>query len=129
MISMSKVVKEEAGGNAAVMPLIKRVFETRNDAHFAHWRAKSGFRHEALGDFYGQVIDQIDAIAEDFQGMRGQFKTGPTMDDMRAHLEAEAKWIADNRERLAGGCPSVLNKIDDLIGIYSATLYKIRDLE
>lgn len=48
--------------------LIARVFGTRNAAHLAHWKEASGYRHETLAAFYGDVLDALDKLVEAYQG-------------------------------------------------------------
>ena len=44
--------------------LISKVFCTRNCAHLAHWASDSYAEHEALGSFYGDIIDILDNFVE-----------------------------------------------------------------
>ena len=44
--------------------LIARVFYARNLAHWNHWRTSSYAQHQALGAFYDDVIDNLDALVE-----------------------------------------------------------------
>lgn len=111
--------------------LIARVFQTRNAAHLAHWAAKGpgGYaRHMALGAFYEDLIEKLDAIVECHQGTRGRVLVAyegarVSPDEIVAHISAEAEWIAMNREAIAGGSPSVANLVDDLHGLYAKTAY------
>jgi len=125
---MSKVLKDEGGGSSSMAQLAKRVFKARDAAHFQHWKTKSYAKHMALGSFYDDVIEQMDAIVEDFQGVKGLIPSDGDDGDILSQLQSECEWIAANREKLAGGVPSVLNKIDDLIGIYTSTIYKLKHL-
>jgi len=118
-----------ADGKATIEQLVARVFASRNAAHLTHWTTKSYSQHAALGEFYDGVIDQIDAIVEDYQGTKGLIKVEASSDALISKLEQEAKWIGEMREALSGGVPSVLNKIDDLQGIYTTALYKLKTLK
>lgn len=112
--------------------LVTRVFQIRNAAHLAHWAAQgegSFARHMALDGFYSGLIPQIDEIVEAYQGTKGLIKINGSSEKMLPYIQDEAKWIAANREELAGGVPSVLNMIDDLHGIYSTAAYKLRFLK
>ena len=54
--------------------LISRVFYARNLAHFDHWRATgagSFSKHMALGTFYDEIIEALDALVEAHQGQYG----------------------------------------------------------
>lgn len=113
--------------------LVSKTFNTRNAAHLAHFRTRSYAQHVALGAFYDGIIDKVDAIVEAYQGTHGLIVV--SMDayaiDHTAileHLQSEMHWIKANREQIANGSPSVLNMLDDLHGLYAATVYKLRFL-
>jgi len=115
--------------------LISRVFYARNLAHFEHWRAKgegSFAKHMALGEFYDGVIDAIDPLVEAYQGAYDLIKAIPapkqTMSDSLKCLEADAKWIEENHEKICGGNRAVANLIDTLTGVYLSAIYKLRNL-
>lgn len=114
--------------------LVSRIFATRNAAHLAHWAATgegSDARHRALGDFYDGLIDKIDDIVEIHQGAFGLIGSVEPCDvdgDIVVHIGAEANWIVKNRTELAGGLPPIENTLDDLVGLYLKTFYKLRNL-
>ncbi len=115
--------------------LVSRVFYTRNAAHLAHWKTKSFAQHDALGDFYPAIIDNIDTIVEAFQGYHAliaqvQPRPGPMLpNDMVEHLMDEVEWIEENREKIAKDCSAIENLIDNLSGTYMSALYKLRNLK
>jgi hypothetical protein len=115
--------------------LISRVFYARNLAHFEHWRAKgdgSYAKHIALGEFYDGVIDTIDPLVEAYQGAFDLIKAIPvpeqTMSDSLKCLEADAKWIEENHEKICKGNRAVGNRIDNVTGVYLDAIYKLRYL-
>lgn len=113
--------------------LIARVFATRNAVHLAHWKTTSFAEHSALGDFYGDLIDGIDEIIEDYQGAFGLI--GPVKipdispDSIAVHISDEAKWIEQNRESLSRGVNSIAARIDDFVSKYLRTAYKLFNLK
>jgi DNA-binding ferritin-like protein len=42
-------------------------------AHVWHWQTKKYSQHEALGDFYENLQEQVDELAEIFMGVGGDF--------------------------------------------------------
>lgn len=115
--------------------LVGRVFATRNAAHLAHWAAKgpgSYAKHMALGGFYDGLVDKIDAIVEMYQGYVGLI--GPIKQStvnpkgIVEHLVEEAEWIAEHRDEIAEDCSAIENQIDDLVGHYLTTIYKLKNL-
>ena len=112
--------------------LISRVFAARDVTHREHWRTSSYAQHVALNEFYDAVIDQIDEIVECTQGQFGlvgdfQVETSP-VGNITTWLQAEADWIATNRDELAQGNHSIENLIDSLVSIYQRTIYKLTHL-
>jgi len=112
--------------------LINRVFWTRNLCHVTHWGTESYAQHMALGSFYEDIIGALDSIVEAYQGRYAKVKPyvedNQVPDDLIAHLEEEADWIATNRCTIARDCATIENMIDTLAGTYLATLYKLKEL-
>lgn len=116
--------------------LISRVFYARNLAHFEHWRAKgegSFAKHMALGEFYDEIIDAIDALVEAYQGAFELIGSIPapeaTSGDILKALQADAEWIEENHESVCNGNRAVANLLDTVTGTYLSTIYKLRNLK
>lgn len=109
--------------------LITRVFKDRNAAHASHWTTKSFAEHEALGDFYEDVISAVDRYVEAHQGTFGQMEKAPDeVTDIAAHLRDELMWLTENRSKIAKDVPALENLLDELTGVYMKTLYKLENL-
>lgn len=115
--------------------LIARVFYARNVAHFEHWRAEGvgGYaRHQALGEFYDEVIDALDKLVEAYQGAFGIIGTVPApktkADDILLILVEDAEWTEKNHDKICKGNRAVANLIDGVTGVYLTTTYKLRNL-
>jgi hypothetical protein len=117
---------------AKIEELAARVFAARDAAHRAHWKTGSFAAHMALGEFYDSVIDEVDAVVEVYQGafgLIGPFSvTSEPPANLVGYLEAETKWIEENRDDFANGNTAVGNLVDSLIGVYRRTLYKLTNL-
>lgn len=113
--------------------LASRVFAARDVAHRAHWATKSYSEHMALGAFYDDVIENIDAIVEAYQGehgLIGNFSVVvPAVSNVVGYLKREAEWIADNRTAISQGCTMIQNLIDGLSETYRTTIYKLVNLK
>jgi DNA-binding ferritin-like protein len=113
--------------------LVSHVFAMRNAAHAAHWATKSFSEHKALGKFYDELIDKIDAIVEAHQGWYGLIGEVRILmmpkGDIASKIRDEATWIAQNREKIAQKNTMLENLIDDLMGLYSTTHYKLVNLK
>lgn len=109
--------------------LIKRVFDTRNSAHVKHWKTESYAEHQTLGEFYEKLIDKIDHLVETYNGGVEMIKDIEGVDPATIKmLEEEMLWIAQHRSKLAQGAPAIENILDDLVGMYANTLYKLERL-
>ena len=113
--------------------LVSRAFAIRNAAHLAHWATKSFSEHMALGSFYDEVIEKIDGIVEAYQGWFGLIGAVPqaaiSKDHIAKQIGDEAIWIADNRAKISRNVTMLQNLIDDLLGLYSTTHYKLVNLK
>lgn len=113
--------------------LVARVFKTRNQAHLAHWKTKSYAEHQALGSFYDDVIDILDKLVEACQGSKGIIGhvnlscKDESMDVIKA-LTEDANWASANRAKISKGVPAIDNIVDELVGTYLSTLYKLKNL-
>lgn len=128
------VSKAKTGPEDVICELIAKVFTTRNLLHFAHWNAKTLSLHLAVGDLYDEVIDDIDAIVEVYQGKFGLItdlhcSAAALPADITLHVKAEAQWVEDNRSFISKGETSIENLIDNLIGHMHRTVYKLENLK
>lgn len=113
--------------------LISRVFKTRNQAHLAHWKTKSFAEHEALGSFYDELIDKIDGLVEACQGSKGiighvDLSCKDESVDIIKCLTDDANFISRNRAKIGHGVPALENILDEIVGLYLTTLYKLKNL-
>lgn len=109
--------------------MIKRAFELRNAAHVQHWKTKSYSEHKALGHFYEDLIDIVDKYVESYQGGVDLIGDVDGVDPATIQMiEQEMLWIATNRAELAKNAPALENILDDLVGMYARTLYKLENL-
>lgn len=112
--------------------LIARVFGTRNHANLEHWKTKSYAQHQALGGFYEEVISILDRFIEAYIGLGYEVKELPKhtlKDTVLKCLIDDAKWIAENREKLAESVEALENILDELVALYLTTIYKLKNLK
>lgn len=121
-------MSKEAGQMTAL------VFVGRDMAHRAHWRTRSYAEHMALGGFYEDVIPLLDRFVEQYQGRYNELLDVPLLDnefegEIADVLEQQMAWIEDNREKICSRDETSLhNVIDEIVGLYQTTLYKLRFL-
>lgn len=114
--------------------LIGHLFLARDVTHSVHLNTRSYAKHKALGSFYGKVIDLADDLAEMYQGRHGLIgpitlhsadKTGNVVD----FLEDSLKKIEELRYKVCEKEDTAIqNTIDEIVGLYLSTLYKLKFL-
>ena len=111
---------------------IALLFMARDITHREHLKTRSYAAHMALGAFYPEIIELADDLAEAYQGCEGKLiqipyvkntATGSVESILRTHLE----WISKNRKKLTDES-SIQNIIDEIVGLYQSTLYKLKFL-
>lgn len=109
--------------------MIQRAFEIRNASHLQHWKTKSYAQHKALGNFYEDLIEITDKYVEAYQGgvkLIGKIE-GEKSDIIKA-IEEQMLWLSKNRSQLAQDIPALENILDEMVGLYLKTLYKLENL-
>jgi hypothetical protein len=114
--------------------LIGLLFLGRNVAHSVHLNTRSYSKHKALGHFYKDVIELADKFAEAYQGRHGLVgpiaipatkKTANIIDFLQGQIDEIEKGRYDVCEKTD---TPIQNIIDEIVGLYLSTLYKLRFL-
>lgn len=110
------------------------LFLARDVAHSVHLNTRSFSKHSALQTFYDEVIELADKFAEAYQGRKGLIgpislmsakKTG----NITEFLEDSLKEIEDCRYEVCDKTDTpIQNIIDEIVGLYLSTLYKLKFL-
>ncbi len=107
------------------------LFHSRTNAHINHLKTKSYAKHAALAAYYDSVVDLVDAIAENYQGLYGIIPTYPVIyapaSDPVEDLSTVQTWIAANRREISDDT-SIQNQIDNVADLINTTLYKLKNL-
>lgn len=114
--------------------LIIKLFHARTTAHVLHLKTRNFAQHKALNEFYDEIIDLADSLAEAYQGDYGLIEDYPPrytpFDDPLALMNDIAEWIEKNRAGLWDGDDTHLaNILDEIRALVSATTYKLRFLK
>lgn len=110
------------------------LFLARDVTHSVHLNTRSFAKHMALQGFYEEIVGLADSFAEAYQGKHGLM--GPIalmsakkttnvvefLQDQMDEIEAERYKIVDKE------CTPLHNIIDEIVGLYLSTLYKLRFL-
>ena len=110
------------------------LFLARDVAHSVHLNTRSFAKHSALNEFYDNIVDLADKFAEAYQGRHGLIgpitlmsakKTGNIvefLEDSLADVEAMRYKVCDKTDT------AIQNIIDEIVGQFLSTLYKLKFL-
>ena len=110
------------------------LFTARNVAHSAHLSTRSYAKHVALQGFYDGVIDLADKFAEAYQGRHGligpiSLMSAKKTTNIVEFLEDSLADIEKMRYDVVEKTDTPLqNIIDEIVGLYLSTLYKLKFL-
>lgn len=113
---------------------IGHLFLARDVTHSAHLNTRSYAKHKALGKFYTDVIDLADSLAEAYQGRHGligpiALKGAKAPSNLVAFLESSLSDIESCRYEVCDRDDTAIqNIIDEIVGLYLSTLYKLKFL-
>lgn len=112
--------------------LIARCFHARTAAHIFHLKTRSYAAHKALNEFYDQIVDLADTVAETYIGCNGLIETYPAKFTMPSDplrmLDELYDWIEKNREQVSDES-HIQNEIDGICTLIDSTRYKLRILK
>jgi len=115
--------------------LIAVLFLSRDIAHKAHLSTDSYAQHMALGSFYDGIIDLADKLTEAYQGRSDKLLEIPYMEDEEggdiiSDLKKYQDWIESKRYEAAPKEDTpIQNIIDEVVGLYLSTRYKLTRLK
>ena len=113
---------------------IGELFLARDVAHSVHLNTRSFSKHMALNTFYDGVIDLADKFAEAYQGRHGligpiSLMSAKKTTNIIEFLEQSLKDIEDMRYEVVSNTDTpIQNIIDEIVGLYLSTLYKLKFL-
>ena len=111
--------------------IIAILFLDRTLTHMEHLRTDSYSKHKALQKFYEGVVELADDLAEMYQGYEGLMKDIPVLDHPpKGKIDDILARRVIEIEKLRKGCSlsAIQNKIDEIVGLYLSTVYKLRQL-
>jgi DNA-binding ferritin-like protein len=106
----------------------------RDIIHLCHWKSKgtgSYAEHSALGDLYDAMQDHADNITELIQSYKGIMDIsvpGAKVTAPLPYLEKYRTELISMIETMESEMPDVSNKVQDMIGDISKTIYKLKNL-
>jgi hypothetical protein len=131
-IKNGMAVKGEDNGDETLVELVMDLLHSATVAHIMHWQTESYAQHIALGEFYGEMPDLVDAVVEAYQGKNNvilaQFP--PAMSNYEemqplAYMEYLNEELTEGRS-LFGDDPEIQNLVDAIADLIDSTMYKLR---
>jgi len=110
------------------------LFLARDVAHSVHLNTRSFSKHSALNTFYDEIVELADKYAEAYQGRHGMIgpislKSARKDGAILPFLEDSMAYIEENRYKVCDKTDSALqNIIDEIVGLYLSTIYKLKFL-
>lgn len=110
------------------------MFLGRDVAHSVHLNTRSFAKHMALQAFYEGIVDLADKFAEAYQGKYGliggiTLQSAKKTANIVEFLQDQMDEIEANRYKVVDKeCTPLQNIIDEIVGLYLSTLYKLRFL-
>jgi len=110
------------------------LFLARDVAHSVHLNTRSYSKHKALRHFYNNIVDLADKFAEAYQGRHGLIgpitlmsakKTGNIVEFLEDSLSEVERMRYDVCKK---DDTPLQNIIDEIVGQYLSTLYKLKFL-
>ena len=113
---------------------VGHLFLARDVTHSVHLNTRSYAKHKALNEFYDGIVDLADSFAEAYQGRHGLIgpislqsakKTGNVIEfltDSLAEIETNRYKVCEEKDS------AIQNIIDEIVGLYLSTLYKLKFL-
>jgi chloramphenicol O-acetyltransferase len=110
------------------------LFLARDVAHSVHLNTRSFSKHMALNSFYDEVVELADKFTEAYQGRHGligpiSLMSAKKTTNIVEFLEDSLADIEKMRYEVCEKTDTALqNIIDEIVGLYLSTLYKLKFL-
>lgn len=110
------------------------LFLARDVAHSVHLNTRSFAKHSALNEFYDEIVELADKFAEAYQGRHGLIGPISLMSAKKTTniVEFLEDSMADIEKMRFDVCEKtdtpIQNIIDEIVGLYLSTLYKLKFL-
>ena len=118
--------------NDDVAEFVAHLLHSATVAHFMHWATSSRSDHQALGDYYEEIIEKVDKFAESYMGRYERLKKFPddfhSATDPDKYFESLKSFVEEARKHLPQDS-ELQNRVDDIAELINTTLYQLKDLD
>ena len=119
-------------GDESLTELVMCLLHSATVTHIMHWQTESYAAHQALGAYYNEIPELIDAVIEAYQGKTGIIlrKFPIETDDYEAmtplaYMEYLSEEMTEGRA-LFGEDSEIQNLVDAICDLIDSTMYKLR---
>jgi uncharacterized protein YicC (UPF0701 family) len=129
------VIREQNEMSSNFRETISKLLHSRTQSHIFHLQSNSYAEHEALKNYYEDIVDLIDEMVESYQGQYGVInKYGNYTLNMYKNSEQIISYfegLADNVEDLRTVTDGnfLQGKLDDVLVLINSTIYKLKNLK
>jgi ribosomal protein L6P/L9E len=123
---------EDDKGDETLAELVIDLLHSATVTHIMHWQTTSYAAHIALGEYYDQIVDVVDAVVEAYQGKTKiilanypiEMDKSEGMEPL-AYLEYLSAELTEGRA-LFGTDSEIQNLVDGIADLIDSTMYKLR---
>ena len=125
-------IGKEAVEDESLTDLVMCLLHSATVTHIMHWQTESYAAHQALGEYYSEIPELIDAVIEAYQGKTNIILRGFPVDmeayeqmTPLAYMEYLNVKLATGRA-MFGDISEVQNLVDAIADLIDSTMYKLR---
>lgn len=108
------------------------LLHSATNTHFFHWSTDSFSQHSALGEYYDEIVELVDAYVEAYMGAYDKITTFPSVyhqpKDAVKYLQSLQKFVKEARQDLPED-EQLCNLVDAIADLIDTTTYKLRFLK
>lgn len=132
--SFNRKLKETPKGDpvdSGLRDLIVELLHAATKTHFIHLKTTSFAAHKALNEFYDQVVEHADSLAEQYQGITETLLDYPIVNVSPINTVEEAidymKLLYVRINQVQGTChySEIVNELDNVKSLINSTKYKL----
>lgn len=118
--------------NKAIEDFVGLLFQSRDIAHILHLYTNKYATHKTLNEYYDGILNLIDVLVEQYQGIYGKIKISIPSSDSSYVIENVISKLNLNliqlKKTLNENEGSIANTLDTIQELFSTTIYKLKEL-
>jgi hypothetical protein len=122
--------------NSIIGQFVSTLFASRTQAHIFHLQTDSFAEHKALNDYYDEIIDLVDGLAESYQGKHGiirgyinvAMQEYESCEGVILYFNTLCGYVEKSRQILPQDS-YIQNQVDTIVELINSTNYKLRFLQ